>query len=218
MCDDYSESQDFVSKIPLSKLMYARSMMLHLLTKADARMTNYLVALLVVWVLPRSPPPLPAFLKPATAARAWPVEPVASLPRADPWPMRGDNKTARGLWRLDSAVARGYLIKVAEGLVAAFSTVILGKSYSCRYSAGRFRAQGPLGCPARPGLEDWVLYSHCHYHELLSRAGRTRSRIVHKLCDGATKIPALLRNIRSQVSPFPLLKTFSCLVKAVRPD
>lgn len=47
---------------------------------------------------------------------SWPVGPVASLPRADPWPMHGENKTARELWLLDSVVARGYLIKVAEQL------------------------------------------------------------------------------------------------------
>ena len=42
---------------------------------------------------------------------------VASVPRADPWPMRRDNETARELWLLDSAVARGYLTRVAVGLV-----------------------------------------------------------------------------------------------------
>ena len=74
----------------------------------------------------------PALLNPAAAAHAWLVGPVANLPRADPWPMRGENKTARELWLLDSAVARGYSIKVAEGLIEAFITVVLGKLHSCR--------------------------------------------------------------------------------------
>ena len=43
--------------------------------------------------------------------------PAASLPSPDPWPMRGENLTARELWQLDSAVARDFLIKIAEGLV-----------------------------------------------------------------------------------------------------
>ena len=38
-----------------------------------------------------------------------------------------------------------------------------------------------------------------------------REMLVHRLCEGAPKIRALLRNIRSQVSPFPLPKTSSCL-------
>ena len=63
----------------------------------------------------------PLFPNPAAAARAWPGEPVASLPRADPWPIHGDNKTSRELWALDSAVARRYLIRVAEGLAKSIS-------------------------------------------------------------------------------------------------
>ena len=56
-----------------------------------------------------------------------------------------------------------------------------------------FGLQGLSGCPARHGLEDWVLYSHCHYHDSHSRAGRTLSRILPKLSDGAPKIHALLQ-------------------------
>ena len=43
------------------------------------------------------------------------------LPRADPWPMHGDNKTSRELWALCSAVARRFLIRVAKGLAKSIS-------------------------------------------------------------------------------------------------
>ena len=77
--------------------------------------------------------------------------------------MRGENKTARELWELDSAVARGYLIKVAQGLVKKkfflgeilmFVQVLPQGGY---HSSGRLRPQGLLARPALHGFEDWVL-------------------------------------------------------------
>ena len=105
----FYETKDFVSTIPLSQLLYARFVMLHLLTIADARQrkcyrrNDYSADLPVAWEPPCPPQPRCCGECVAGGARC-----------------KSPSRRSLADARLDSAVARGYLIKVAEGLIEAF--------------------------------------------------------------------------------------------------